>query len=61
MKRISLALDDELYERLELATATLGEVNRSRLAASLMAEKSPACRNPSGIGIVLVYVREVCN
>ena len=40
MKRISLAPDDELYERLELATATLGEVNRSRFVASLMAEKA---------------------
>jgi hypothetical protein len=50
-----------MYKRLELATATPGEVNRSRFAASLMAEKPPACRNPSGIGIVLVYVHEVGN
>jgi CopG family nickel-responsive transcriptional regulator len=61
MKRISLAPDDELYKRLELATATPGKVNRSRFVASLMAEKPPACRNPSGIGIVLVYVHEVGN
>jgi hypothetical protein len=50
-----------MYKRLELATATLGETNRSRFVASLMAEKPPACRNPSGIGIVLVYVHEVGN
>jgi CopG family nickel-responsive transcriptional regulator len=46
MKRISLAPDDELYKRLELVTATPGEVNRSRFVASLMAEKPPLVETP---------------
>ncbi len=49
-----------MYKRLELAMATLGEVNGSRLAASLMAESGQLVETPVA-GIVFVYVREVGN
>jgi len=40
MRRISLALDDELYKKLELTMAALGEANKSRFVASLIADFS---------------------
>jgi CopG family nickel-responsive transcriptional regulator len=60
MKRISLALDDELYKKLELAMATLGETNRSRFVASLIAEKvAEIVETPVASVIVIVYDHEV--
>jgi CopG family nickel-responsive transcriptional regulator len=60
MKRISLALDDELYKKLELAMATLGETNRSRFVASLIAEKvAEIVETPVASVIVFVYDHEV--
>jgi len=60
MKRISLALDDELYKKLEVAMASLGEVNRSRFIASLIAEKvAELIETPVASVIVLIYDHEV--
>jgi CopG family nickel-responsive transcriptional regulator len=60
MKRISLALDDELYKKLELAMATLGETNRSRFVASLIAEKvAEIVETPVASVIVFVYDHKV--
>jgi len=35
-----------MYKKLELATATLGETNRSRFVASLMAESHLPVKTP---------------
>jgi CopG family nickel-responsive transcriptional regulator len=59
MKRISIALDDELYRKMEAMMAAMGEVNRSRFIATLVAEKvSETVQAPLASIIVLVYDHE---
>ncbi|CCC80877.1 CopG family ribbon-helix-helix protein [Thermoproteus tenax] len=60
MRRISIALDDRLYRDMEKAMALMGEVNRSRFIASLIAEKiSEVVQAPLASVIVIVYDHEV--
>lgn len=60
MKRISLALDDKLYKEMENAMSVLGETNRSRFVASIIAEKiSELVQRPMASIIVYIYDHEV--
>lgn len=60
MKRISLALDDKLYKEMENAMSVLGETNRSRFVASIIAEKiSELIQRPMASIIVYIYDHEV--
>jgi CopG family nickel-responsive transcriptional regulator len=59
VRRISIALDDELYRKMEATMAAMGEVNRSRFIATLVAEKvSELVQAPLASIIVLVYDHE---
>jgi CopG family nickel-responsive transcriptional regulator len=60
MKRISLALDDMLYREIENVMSIVGETNRSRFIASIIAEKiSEIVQRPMVSIIVYVYDHEV--
>jgi CopG family nickel-responsive transcriptional regulator len=60
MKRVSLALDDKLYREIENAMSMVGETNRSRFIASIIAEKiSEIVQRPMASIIVYVYDHEV--
>ncbi|MCY0891344.1 MAG: CopG family ribbon-helix-helix protein [Nitrososphaerota archaeon] len=60
MKRISLTLDDKLYKEMENAMSILGETNRSRFVASIIAEKiSELVQKPMASIIVYIYDHEV--
>lgn len=60
MKRISLALDDKLYREIENVMSIVGETNRSRFIASIIAEKiSEIVQRPMASIIVYVYDHEV--
>jgi CopG family nickel-responsive transcriptional regulator len=60
MKRISLALDDKLYREIENVMSIIGETNRSRFIASIIAEKiSEIVQRPMASIIVYVYDHEV--
>lgn len=60
MKRISLTLDDKLYKEMENAMSVLGETNRSRFVASIIAEKiSELVQKPMASIIVYIYDHEV--
>jgi len=60
MKRISLALDDKLYREIENVMSIVGETNRSRFIASIIAEKiSEIVQRPMVSIIVYVYDHEV--
>lgn len=60
MKRISLTLDDKLYKEMENAMSLLGETNRSRFVASIIADKiSELVQKPMASIIVYIYDHEV--
>ncbi|AFA38937.1 putative transcriptional regulator [Pyrobaculum oguniense TE7] len=60
MKRISLTLDDKLYKEMENAMSILGETNRSRFVASIIAEKiSELVQKPMASIIIYIYDHEV--
>ncbi|ACB39359.1 CopG family ribbon-helix-helix protein [Pyrobaculum neutrophilum] len=60
VKRISIVLDDDLYKEMERLMTELGEVNRSRFIASVIAEKiGEASKTPVASLVVIVYDHEV--
>ncbi|ABL87375.1 transcriptional regulator, CopG family [Pyrobaculum islandicum DSM 4184] len=60
VRRISIVLDDELYKEMERYMTEIGEVNRSRFIASLIAEKvGEAAKTPVASLIAIVYDHEV--